>query len=202
MARFADKANGREIHWLKEVPKLFPIEGNIIMKAQAPALKILVVEDSPLNIEAAKKQLAGYDLTVVASYDEAREYFAIDMFGRKYREETFDVVLTDVMLPFSSIKGERKVLRKEVFEKIAEQLAPYGPIIVLHALQCGVKRVGVLTAGNHHDDQFVYAFDGLSGLSAGDVRVKCSQGYDLWDAEDDAGNSVKNWKDLLDKLLT
>ena len=34
-------------------------------------LKVLVVEDSPANIEAAKKQLADYDLTVVSSYDEA-----------------------------------------------------------------------------------------------------------------------------------
>lgn len=174
----------------------------------APTLKILVVEDTPENIVAAMEQLADHELTVVTSFDEARDHFATDVFGDKIREEEFDVVLTDVMLPFANGRncdapnGFHKCIRPSLFQRIEGEVGPYGPIIALHALQRGVKKVGILTSGNHHEDQYVFAFDSLHGFTAGDVKVSCSQGYDLKTAKDPDGKDVKNWKALLDRLLS
>ena len=51
---------------------------------------------------------------------------------------------------------------------------PYGPVVLLHALQNGVKRIGVLTSGDHHSDPFVFAFDQLGVISLGEVKIVAS----------------------------
>jgi hypothetical protein len=72
---------------------------------------------------------------------------------------------------------------------------PYGPVVALHALAKGVKKVGILTSGNHHADPFVFAFDALPGFSAGDTKVVCSNNMQ---GQLQAGGAwVKNWARLL-----
>lgn len=149
-------------------------------------LRILVVEDNALNIEAAKEQLVNYDLTVISSYDEAHCIF----------KTPFDVVMTDVMIP----KGGYECMSPEGRVLVDRQgVMPYGPIIALRAIQSGVKLVGILTSGNHHDDPFIFAFDELYGFSAGDVKIICSN---FADTVNKNGASVKDWKLMLDTLLS
>jgi CheY-like chemotaxis protein len=218
-------------------------------------LKVLVVEDNPANIEAAKKQLVNYDLTVISSYDEAhyvittiidedvlknmasiefpdhkvsvtwsgsfRKLYGFDIVDPDGKKEghkmigwkkdhplydfvkraevacgrpAFDVVLTDVMMPkHRFINSEGKL--------VVDSEMPYGPMIAFRAIQFGIRRVGILTSGNHHKNHFIYAFHGLSGFTSGDIKLCCSQGDDLLECKNDAGESVKNWKALLNRLL-
>lgn len=143
--------------------------------------RILVVEDNEAHIKAAHDQLGDtYDLTVVSGFDQA-----LDQLGAT----GWAAVLTDCMVP----KGGDQMMSHEGAALAQRQGAmPYGPIIALHAIQRGIKRVGVLTAGNHHSDPFVFAFDGLRGFTTGDVKVVCSNNY--------MRGNVKDWKQLLDEL--
>jgi CheY-like chemotaxis protein len=218
-------------------------------------LKVLVVEDGLANIEAARKQLADHDLTVISSYDEAhyiittvidedalkkmvsvelpghkvsvtwggsfRKLYGFDIIyfdGKKEGHKmiawnkdhplhdfvkraevacahpAFDVVLTDVMMPKHRFMNSEGKL-------VVDSEMPYGPMIAFRAIQFGIKKIGILTSGNHHKNHFIYAFHGLSGFTSGDIKLCCSQGDDLPECKNDAGESVKNWKALLNRLL-
>lgn len=178
-------------------------------------LRILVVEDNPLHIEAARQQLASHDLTIVSGYDQASEQL------NPWKKSNFDVVLTDVMIP----KGGNECMSpKGVALANKQEEMPYGPVIALKALSIGVKRVGILTSGNHHDDPFVFAFDRLPGFKAGDTKVSCSNNLEIYIDENYAEYSVdeifgrnenlyarfkigelfsvKNWKKLLCDVMS
>jgi CheY-like chemotaxis protein len=106
----------------------------------------------------------------------------------------FDVVLTDVMIP----KGGDRCMSDEGASLARRQgPMPYGPVIALRAVQIGIKRIGILTSGSHHHDPFVFAFDGLEGFSAGDVKLYCSNHIDT---END-GFCAKDWARMLNALM-
>jgi len=94
------------------------------------------------------------------------------------KEVAYDVVLTDVMFP----KGGYQCMSEEGKKVVRQQGdMPYGPVVALRALSLGIKRVGILTQGSHHDDPFVFAFDGLKGFSVGDIHVVCANmGYECY----------------------
>lgn len=132
-------------------------------------MKILVVEDKPENIKAAESFLTGHEVTIVTGFDQAYELFHPDSGDPK--EAPFEVVLTDVMLP----KGGNRCMSYEGQELARRQgTMPYGPIIALHALQAGVKKIGIITSGDHHADPFVFAFDFLRGFTSGEINVFCT----------------------------
>jgi CheY-like chemotaxis protein len=118
----------------------------------------------------------------------------------------FDVVLTDVMIP----KGGNNCCRDD------GKIRPYGPIIALRAISLGIKKVGVITSGNHHEDPIVYAFDHLPGFTSGDLKVVCTNQMDTYvkaETYEKAGEDywerykagevirVKDWKKLLEKIV-
>lgn len=89
-------------------------------KSNDEALKILIVDDEPINRRVLENHLtvAGYDVTEVSSGKEALELLQ--------GQTSFSLVLLDVMMP--GISGY------EVCEKIREQFsASYLPIILLTA---------------------------------------------------------------------
>jgi len=209
-------------------------------------MRILVVEDSQKNIQAAKKQLMGHDLTIVSGYDDAHKLLQtrtdLDELGEILSKELpkewelgqklefdsgygcwdlksgdkefscfeapeeikeiyqlaekiathipFDAVLTDVMIP----KGGYECMSDKGRALVAKQKEmPYGPVIALRALQIGIKKVGVLTQGNHHDDPFVFAFDGLGGFTLGDAKIFCCNSMNTTEG-------AKDWAKLLSFL--
>lgn len=168
-------------------------------------LKILVVEDNPTNIEAAKVALRDHDVTIVTGYDQARTELKLEQFRdrcdaqmvldgkskwkidedcRQRARETlaepfdlFDVVLTDCMIP----KGGSKCMNAEGMRLVEKQgPMPYGPILALTALEVGVRYVGVITSGNHHTDPFVFAFDSMGDFKLGEAKVVCTNNADVW----------------------
>lgn len=160
--------------------------------------------------------LIGTDGKKVSSWDVPHE---IDQILSEAEEASkiapFDVILTDVMIP----KGGQRCMSSEGILLVRKQgEMPYGPVIALRALQTGVKKVGVITSGDHHSDPFIFAFDGLYGFKAGDVNVVMTNNMDIYvDAKtylpvEDQNNayrrmksgeitSVKNWTGLLQRLL-
>jgi CheY-like chemotaxis protein len=142
--------------------------------------RILVVEDDPANIASAKELLGAYDLTIVSGFDQA-----LDALDRQP-----EVVLTDCMIP----KGGYACMGPRGQALVnCQGVMPYGPIIVLHAIQKGVKKIGIITAGNHHDDPFVFAFDGLRGFAKGDVKVVCTNHCST-------PSGAKDWNKLLEAV--
>ncbi|MDO8483243.1 MAG: response regulator [bacterium] len=183
-------------------------------------LNILVVEDKPENIAAAKKMLADHNITIVSGFDDALTALKRNGYARKKVEapEKFDVVLTDCMFP----KGGTACMGPQGEAVVnCQGEMPYGPMVVFHAIETGVPNIGLTTQGNHHDDPFVFALDSLKGFKSDKVSVvvtnnceccirktgeRAERGditWDAWDALVKSGEVliVKDWELLLDRTL-
>lgn len=98
-------------------------------------MKILVIDDSPIHQNAARKQLAAeHDLTVVGSYDEAQALVA--------EPHRFEVVLCDLLMPASG--------QMQAGFDLAGKEMPVGIFLALLACKNGAKHVGLLTDSDHH----------------------------------------------------
>lgn len=188
-------------------------------RTAASPLNILIVEDSLANIRAAKQMLAEHNLTIVSGFDDALTALKRNRYSRQEVEapEKFDAVLTDCMYP----KGGTACMGPDARVDCKAE-APYGPMIVLHAIEAGVRHIGLITQGNHHKDPFVFALDTLCGFKSEKVNVAITnegnclvytesgdrvdpQSEDCknwWKAaEEDRVMWVKDWKRLLDRTM-
>lgn len=138
--------------------------------------RVLVVDDNHDEIEGAKIALAERGITpvIVSGFDQALEKLEIGYDEPK--EPKFDVVLTDVMFPKG---GDRCMSDMGMALAKRQGEMPYGPLVALRAIQSGVKKIGIVTAGNHHDDPFVFAFDNLHGFEVGELKVVCTNRHDV-----------------------
>lgn len=109
-------------------------------------MDILVIEDKEMHQQSARETLKGHEVTIVGSYDDARELLEVKF--------DFDVVLTDMNMPMS-----KKTLEREAF-KPNEQV-PYGFVLALMAAHGGAKFVAMVTDTNHHQGAMSAALDNL-----------------------------------------
>ena len=106
-------------------------------------MKILVIDDSPIHREAAKKQLGQeHDLTVVGTYDEAQALLGYEQWDDKSDRHDFEVVLCDLLMPAS---GQMQ----SSFELVGKEM-PVGIFLALLAAKNGAKHVALLTDSSHH----------------------------------------------------
>lgn len=106
-------------------------------------LKILVIDDSPVHQEAARKQLdEKYDLTVVGSYDEGRILLGYTDRWSRTDKHDFDVVLADLLMPASYAEGNGG--------KGGGEEMPVGIFLALLAAKNGARYVAMLTDSDHH----------------------------------------------------
>ena len=109
-------------------------------------MKILVIDDTEIQREAAKAQLKDHDLTVLGTHKEAQELLrgfkgSSDNLSREEQlacRHDYEVVLTDLMLP----PDLRNMARPFDFEG---QLMPVGIFLAIFAAMKGAKFVGVLS---------------------------------------------------------
>jgi CheY-like chemotaxis protein len=110
-------------------------------------LRVLVVDDSRAHLAAAVEQLsADHEVTTTDSYEEALE---------KIRAETYDAVLSDLMMP-----AEPHALGTEGLKHLGHPVA-IGFVVALCAARAGVQMVAVITDANHHNHPMSAALDFL-----------------------------------------
>lgn len=122
-------------------------------------MKILVVDDSPRNQQAAREQLGdAHELTIVADYRKAAS--ALEWAERG----TFDAVLTDMEIPERAEGGMAHGSGggATVHWNTAD-INSFGFAIALMAVRCGVKRVAMLTSTHHHHGAMASAVFALRG---------------------------------------
>ncbi|MDR3169202.1 MAG: response regulator [Candidatus Peribacteria bacterium] len=164
-------------------------------------MKILIIEDNPLHIKAAKKQLSEHELTICTSYAEAemelcgwtRSRNVSDLIAKKL---DFDAVLTDLFLP-SSVKGtELEHATQE--ERAALPEVPYGLVFAMFALRKGIP-VAIVSDMSHHKNPLCWAMDLIGGHYAlGGVKFFTSE---LLIREDEERNEIKCWDKALQYLM-
>lgn len=106
-------------------------------------MKVLVIDDNEINRKSARDTLEGHDLTIADSMSAG----GLAMFHAK-KNLPFEAVLTDMNMP-----------REEEGE-----LAAYGFIIALMAVQYGAKYIAMVTRKGGHDDKKDAMAEALSSL--------------------------------------
>ncbi|MFA7302256.1 MAG: hypothetical protein WC030_00710 [Candidatus Paceibacterota bacterium] len=155
-------------------------------------LKIFVFDDSPANRRSAEITLAGHDLTIVGTYDEAQDALVACA--------DYDVVLTDLMVPASARE------QGSTGRALVGQEMPIGTTIALLAVMLGVKNVCVFSNMNHHHHPAVAALDVFWEITAQRttakkvVNIQCYSG-DEGMVDTDLGKG-KNWASVLRHLMT
>lgn len=148
-------------------------------------MKILVIDDSEAQQQAAKTQLAGHDLTIVDSCIDAKVYI---------RKDEFDVVLTDLMLcdGFRWANNEGAVIGSGIF-------------VALFAAMNHVRYVGLLSNTLRHDTWEAASLAELGGSSPEPIMIQgakvllCSAESGM--IERDGSARTKNWAKLLKALV-
>lgn len=122
-------------------------------------MKILVIDDSSIHQDAARKQLADeHDLTVVGNYDDAQFLLGGgDRYGgKKTGSHGFEVVLCDLLMPASGQMQGKDGAR------LVGQVMPVGIFLALLAAKNGAKHVAVFTDSNHHQHPASACFDSFN----------------------------------------
>ncbi len=168
-------------------------------------MKILVIDDSPVHQEAARRQLGtDHDLTVVGYYSKGQELLCgwyepgrtWDT-GINRPPQKFDIVLCDLLMPASGCR-----LGSEG-RKYDGQEMPVGIFLALLAAKNGcAKSVALFTDSSHHDhpasaclDDFNESESKPTAFTVGGVRVLLTNNRSwVWDGE-------KHWDMLLAYLV-
>lgn len=108
-------------------------------------MKILVIDDNPLNQTSARQTLVDHDVNVVGTHKDAHEVLV--------KSEPFDAVLCDLLMPSGGMLQGPKGL-----EYVGQEM-PVGFGLALLAVLRGAKLVAVATATTHHDHPASAMFD-------------------------------------------
>lgn len=179
-------------------------------------MKILIIEDSKIHIDAAKTQLTGHEVTICKSYREAEKILAGADNGCWYKEDVefpFDAVLTDLFLPPSPIgtmsvvqnyEKEENVIARDLpkaIEKFGEEI-PYGLVIALASMRRGIP-VAIVSDKSHHGHPINWALDLVASrdkrLLLGRSPFLTMEGCYCMDY--DVSPPVKRWDKMLDLLM-
>jgi CheY-like chemotaxis protein len=111
-------------------------------------MKILVIDDSQVHLDAARAQLSNHDLVTAQSYDEAMQIM-FDI-GRHHERidgtrQQFDVVLVDLLMPASA------AMQNDPRLNLVGQEMPVGIFLALLAAKHGAKFVGLFSDASHHN---------------------------------------------------
>ena len=177
------------------------IKGILIQPFKFKVMKILLIEDKQLHINAAKEQLKEHELTFCTSYDEAKEKLGSTN-GNWYdseKEFPFDVVLTDLFLPPSPIgvtnnKNGAINMKQEAFEKFGE--IPYGIIFALLSIRRNTPVV-IVTDSTHHSHPIIWALDMIQGSKIGGINLTI---VDCAFVENEDDIRIKDWEFALQAL--
>ncbi len=180
-------------------------------------LRVLVIEDSLVQIEAAQAQLVNHEITVCRSFREAEGVLAGAKNGCWYKEDAefpFDAVLTDLFLPPSPIgtvsvvqnyETEEGVIKRDLpktIERFGEEI-PYGLVIALASMRRNTP-VAIVSDKNHHGHPINWALDLVASrerrLLLGTSHFLTMEGCYLV-TKNANGERVKDWGKALEILM-
>lgn len=170
-------------------------------------MKILVIDDKPTQIAAAKAQLEGHELVTTDSADKALVLLGEEE-GDRTRECDFDVVLTDLMMPAPRQGLGNQAMQEYVWSE-TPPLIPAGIFFALMAAKNGVKYVGLLTDTNHHNHPASALLDAFLGgpMSIDGAKVVMTNSHFFLETQKAEGSDpqhpsqIKRWDKLLTRLL-
>ena len=160
-------------------------------------MKILVIDDTRTNLDAAKQTLAGHELTLAATYDEAYKLLAKS-------DDPFDVVLCDLLMP-----AGREQQGTNGMKYIGQEM-PVGWALALMAVLHGAKYTAVVTNLDHHQHPAAAMLDRLGSDGLDDykddfVKIRANGvpiGFVNYAPMVDVdGKEGKNWGRVLEVLL-
>jgi|GEM_PF-6129627 len=155
-------------------------------------MKILVIEDNPANIESAKKSLAGHEVTVLTTLNDAFNFFMKWMRIRSYGADghdkhevfPFDFVLTDLHISTDGYledteKGDGISIR-------GLESLPAGMALAMAVANLGV-RVGIVSDSDHHKNAYNLLLDVILSIPGNPIQIFRAP-------------SPKNWAGVLQRL--
>lgn len=140
---------------------------------------ILVVDDKPVNIKAARNQFCGQLVVTCQSY--------LDAMSILDGNHPVDVVMTDLMMPCEDENQGNKG------QQFVGQEMPMGVFVANKAVEAGVERVFVVSDTNHHDHPAGHVAELLT--KSGPISWIC--GYRCQMIPNEQGVSVKAWSNML-----
>lgn len=154
-------------------------------------MKVLVVDDKELHLQAAREQLVNHNLLTTDSYEEAIELLA--------EGSDIEVLLSDLLMP-----AEPYALGTEGLKYLGHEM-PIGLVLALRAALVRVKMVAVITDANHHSHPMSAALDWIGSAywasdKANVFNINGSRVLIAHAALDEHGR--KNWQAALDVLTS
>lgn len=159
-------------------------------------MKILVIDDNPVHLDAAKKQLEEHDLAVVGSYDVAQALLGYKAWDDRSNKHDFDVVLCDLLMPAS-----HQMLARDA-RLAGEQ--PVGIFLALLAAKNGARYVAVFTDSDHHSHPASACFDPFNPHTYGPAPFMVEGARVLlcnnsnWVGDDETVPPQEVWRERLD----
>ncbi len=180
-------------------------------------MRILVIEDSQIQSDAAQAQLVGHEVTICKSFRQAEEILAGAKNGCWYKEDAdfpFDAVLTDLFLPPSPIgtvsvvqhyEKDKDVIKRDLpktIERFGKEI-PYGLVIALVSMRRNIP-VAIVSDKGHHSHPINWALDLVASrerrLLLGTSPFLTMEGCYLM-TKNANGETVKNWAKALEILM-
>lgn len=190
-------------------------------------MKILVIDDDKKHLDSAVATLAGHDVTLCSSYDEAVGLLRERALNKKgepcypgdedaTKIPYWDVVLCDLLMPV----GERTHGQSQ--QRYVGEEMPFGWSLGLTAAMRGAKYVAVASDVNHHDhpgsamldelNEHIFRMDGAKVLMTNkisfvipteEVCAKCNYHCKTLCATNGCCKSIngKDWGKILDRLI-
>lgn len=121
-------------------------------------MRILVIDDSPVQQAAARQTIIGHDLEVVGSADRALELLGVRVSNRGKIDcaKPFEVVLCDMMMPPPTY------LQRKIWLPNEDQVAIGFPLTLI-AVRAGAKYVAMVTETDHHEDPMCAVLEAING---------------------------------------
>ncbi|OGL72419.1 hypothetical protein A3D69_02400 [Candidatus Uhrbacteria bacterium RIFCSPHIGHO2_02_FULL_54_11] len=165
-------------------------------------LRILVIEDSKIHQESARATLEGHIVVIAETFHDGMSWIVNGYSSAKREQEgktTFDVVLTDMMLPVDL--GSLSMADRRKFPE--GTLAPYGFSLALRAAQEGIPFVAMVSQGNHHADPVCHSLDYLGGPSyqGHPPILNVNGGRVIFTHAPTTKNGAKDWGMILRDLI-
>lgn len=159
-------------------------------------MRILVADDMPANLESARQTLAGHDLTLCGTVEEACHALGFRAPSAPATvTEPFDAVLTDLWMPMP-LPERSKLLGVHFSKRDTGGLAPVGLIFALRAVNQGTRFVAILTDSDHHTDPLVTVMDLIDGQRRGSASVVGKFEARFYDH-----HGAKDWGKVLARLM-